>query len=204
MKTTYIKNGTKLLTLVFVAFALSASLTSCKKKPKKEAPTEIKTLNNSVEVTLPFESKEYKSDKDFFRARQSGKSPDLSTAQKIAEQNAKAALAGNIQATIKRVTDQYTNQRSVANKQDFENKFEELSREVVNLTLHDLNPMAQKVFKETDGAFTVWVVYEANRQTVLSALNNKISSDAKLQLDYDKMKFEQIFNQEMEKLSNGQ
>ena len=94
--------------------------------------------------------------------------------------------------------------KSLNNKQEFENKFEELSREVVNLTLHDLNPMAQKVFKETDGAFTVWVVYEANKSTVLTALNNKISSDAKLQLDYDKMKFEQIFNQEMEKLSNGQ
>mgnify|MGYP000050046790 CR=1 FL=1 len=46
----------------------------------------------------------------------------MATAKKIAEQNAKAELAGNIEAVIKRVTEQYTNQRSVGSQKDFENK----------------------------------------------------------------------------------
>jgi hypothetical protein len=200
MKTNYILKGTKLVSLVLIA---AIAFTACgKKKKKAQAATEIKTLNNSVEVSLPFESKEYRSDKEHFRAKQSGKSPDLSTAKKIALQNAKSELAGNIQATIKRVTDQYTNQRSVANKQEYENKFEELAREVVNLTLYDVNPIAEKVYREPDNSYTYWVVVEANKSTVLSGLDQKISKDAKLQLDYDKMKFEQIFNQEMDKLAN--
>lgn len=42
---------------------------------------------------------------------------------------------------------------------------------------------------------------EMSRQSVFDDMNNKISKDQKLQLDYDKMKYEKIFNSEMEKLA---
>jgi hypothetical protein len=35
----------------------------------------------------------------------------------------------------------------------------------------------------------------------LSAIDSKISNDAKLKLDYDKQKFQQIFDAEMKKLA---
>ena len=35
-------------------------------------------------------------------------------------------------------------------------------------------------------------------------MNNKISKNKKLQLDYDKMKFEEVFNSEMTKLADEQ
>lgn len=53
-------------------------------------------------------------------------------------------MAANINATVKRVTDQYTNQRTVGNAQEFENKFEELSREVVNLEMSNVQELGQK------------------------------------------------------------
>jgi len=34
----------------------------------------------------------------------------------------------------------------------------------------------------------------------LNGVNNKLSKDDKLRVDYDKMKYEKIFNEEMEKL----
>ena len=37
----------------------------------------------------------------------------------------------------------------------------------------------------------------------LIKLENKISSSAKLNIDYDKMKFEQIYNEEMKKLDDA-
>ncbi len=154
------------------------------------------------EVSLPLSGKEYQSDKDNFRAKQSGKSPDLATAKKIALQNAKSELAGNIQSVVKRVTDQYTNQRTVGNKQDFENKFEELAREVVDQTLTDVKMIGEKIFKETDGSYTYWVAIEDSRSAILAGIDKKISKDDKLQLDYDKKKFEDIFNAEMEKMKN--
>ena len=119
-------------------------------------------------------------------------------------QNAKSELAGNIQSVVKTVTDQYTNQRSVADKQDFENKFEELSREVVDQTLSDVKIMDEKIFIETDGSYTYWVAIEESKTAILEGINKKISSDDKLQLDYDKKKFEDVFNTEMDKMQNDQ
>ena len=172
--------------------------TSCK------TPQNIEKTTGAVEITVPFSDSKYKTDKDFFRAKQMGKSQDLATSKKIALQNAKSELAGNIKAIVKRVTDQYTNQRTVGDKQDFENKFEELAREVVDQTLTDVRVMDEKIFKETDGRYSYWAAIETSKQSILDGVAAKISKNEKLQLDYDKKKFEDVFNSEMEKMSKEQ
>lgn len=173
------------------------SLAGC--KSKKATPIQKET--GAIEISVPFSSKEYRSDADFFRAKQSGKSPNDPTAKKIAFQNARAEMAANINATVKRVTDQYTNQRTVGNTQEFENKFEELSREVVNLEMSNVKEIGEKLFKEPDGSYTYWIAIEANKKEVFDKIDARISSDAKLKLDYDKQKFQQIFDSEMKKLA---
>lgn len=169
-----------------------------------KAPQKLEKVTGAVEVTVPFSDSKYKSDKDFFRAKQMGKSPDLATSKKIALQNAKSELAGNINAIVKRVTDQYTNQLSVGDKQEFENKFEELSREVVVQILSDIRIIDEKIFKEADGKFTYWVAIETSKQPILDGVTSKITKNEKLQLDYDKKKFEDVFNSEMEKMAKEQ
>jgi hypothetical protein len=188
----------KLKQMLIIGFIAIVAFAGCKGTKK------LQKVTGAQEITVPFSESKYKSDKDFFRAKQSGKSPDLATAKKIALQNAKAELAGNIKALVKRVTDQYTNQRTVGNKQDFENKFEELSREVVEQTLTDVKLMDEKIFKETDGGYSYWAAIEVSKQSILDGVNNKISKNEKLQLDYDKKKFEDVFNSEMEKMSKEQ
>jgi hypothetical protein len=182
--------------LLIPAIALM-TVTSC--KSKKSVP--LAKQEGLIEITTPFDSKEYRSDEENFRSKQSGKSPDLATAKKIAYQNSRAEMAANINAVVKRVTDQYTNQRTVGNKQEFENKFEELSREVVNLEMSNVKELGQKTFQDpSDKAYIVWIALEANKTGVLDKINQKISSDAKLKLDYDKQKFQAIFDSEMKKL----
>ncbi|MDO8999580.1 MAG: hypothetical protein Q7W45_07435 [Bacteroidota bacterium] len=173
------------------------SLAGCKSKK-----TPIQKETGAVEISVPFSAKEYRSDEDNFRAKQVGKSPDLATAKKIAFQNAKSEMAANINSTIKRVTDQYTNQRTVGNTQEFENKFEELAREVVNLEISNVREIGEKIFKETDGSFSYWIAIEAAKKTIFEKLDSKISNDAKLKLDYDKQKFQNIFDAEMKKLAD--
>ncbi len=173
-------------------------ITGC--KSKKAVPVQKETA--AVEISVPFSGKEFRTDADAFRAKQVGKSPDLATAKKIAFQNAKAEMAGNINSTIKRVTDQYTNQRTVGNAQEFENKFEELAREVVNMELSNVREIGEKIFKESDGAYSYWIAIEAGKKEVFDKLDAKISSDSKLKLDYDKQKFQQIFDSEMKKLGD--
>jgi hypothetical protein len=182
--------------LLIPAIAVLA-ITGC--KSKKSTPVQKET--GAVEITVPFSSKEYRSNEDYFRAKQVGKSPDMATAKKIAFQNARAEMAANINATVKRVTDQYTNQRSVGNAQEFENKFEELAREVVNLEMGNVKEIGEKIFKETDGAYSYWIAIEAGKKEIFEKVSAKISSDSKLKLDYDKMKFQQLFDAEMKKLA---
>ena len=139
---------------------LALSLSSCKSK-KNVTPIEKST--GAVEITVPFSSKEFYSDKDNFRAKSSGNSVDLQTSKKIAMQNAKSEMAGLIQTTIKKVTDQYTQQRQIGNQQEFNNKFEELAREVTNQQLTDIAVIGEKLFKEPNGTYTYWIAIEANK-----------------------------------------
>jgi len=192
------KNVSYLLLIPAVA---AMSLTACKSKKKTPPPPTVQQQTGAVEISVPFSSKEYRSDENTFRAKQVGKSPDLATAKKIAFQNARGEMAANINAMVKRVTDQYTNQRTVGNAQEFENKFEELSREVVNQQLANVKEIGEKIFKEPDGAYSYWIAIEANKKEVFEKIDAKISNDAKLKLDYDKMKFQQIFDAEMKKLA---
>ena len=183
--------------LLFIpAIAIMALTTGCKSKKKP-----IQKETGAVEISVPFSSKEYRSDENTFRAKQMGKSPDLATAKKIAFQNAKSELAGNIQSTIKRVTDQYTNQRTVGNAQEYENKFEEMAREVVKLQISNVKEIGEKIFKEPDGSYSYWIAIEAGKKEVFDKMDSKISSGAKLKLDYDKMKFQKIFDEEMKKMA---
>jgi hypothetical protein len=185
----------KFLAIPAIALVLAAG---CKSKK----PVTVAKQEGLIEITTPFDSKEYRSDEENFRSKQSGKSPDLATAKKIAYQNARAEMAANINATVKRVTDQYTNQRTVGNTQEFENKFEELAREVVNLEMSNVKELGQKTFQDpSDKAYIVWIALEANKKGVFDKIDAKISSDSKLKLDYDKQKFQQIFDAEMKKMS---
>jgi len=180
-----------------VLVAVVSVAPSC--KSKKGTPLEKQT--GAIEIAVPFSTKEYQSDKETFRSKASGNSMDLTTAKKIALQNAKSEMASLIQTTIKKVTDQYTNQRQVGSTQEFSNKFEEMAREVTNQQLTDVRVIGEKVFQEPNKTYTFWVAIEANKETVLTGLNKGISGNAKLQQDYDKKKFEEIFNQEMDKLA---
>jgi hypothetical protein len=183
--------------LIIPAVAVLA-LAGC--KSKKATPVAKET--GAVEISVPFSSKEYRSDENNFRAKQVGKSPDISTAKKIAFQNAKSEMAGNINSVMKRVTDQYTNQRTVGNTQEFENKFEELAREVVNLEMSNVKEIGEKIYKEPDGGYSYWIAIEANKKEVFDKIDARISNDAKLKLDYDKQKFQQIFDSEMKKMAD--
>jgi hypothetical protein len=168
-------------------------------KSKKGTPIDKQT--GAIEIAVPFSTKEYQSDKETFRSKASGNSMDLTTAKKIALQNAKSEMASLIQTTVKKVTDQYTNQRQVGSTQEFSNKFEEMTREVTNQELTDVRIIGEKSFLEPNKTYTFWVAIEANKGTILNGIDKGISKNSKLQQDYDKKKFEEIFNQEMDKLA---
>jgi hypothetical protein len=184
-----------------IATILFASVVCIAPACKSKKGTPIDKQTGAIEISVPYSTKEFQSDKENFRAKASGNSMDLTTSKKIALQNAKSEMAGLIQTTVKKVTEQYTNQRQVSNTQEFSNKFEEMAREVTNQELVDVRVIGEKIFQESNKNYTYWVAIEANKQSVLNGIDKGISKNSKLQQDYDRKKFEEIFNQEMDKLS---
>lgn len=73
---------------------------------------------------------------------------------------------------------------------------------VVKQELSNIDIVDEKVFKETDGRYTYYLVLETSKDKIVNALCNKISSDAQLQLDFDKFQYQKIFDEEMKKFEN--
>ncbi len=189
MKTTTITKSILIVALLGSAI----EFTSCKKK------NVIKPDKNAKEIIIPCKD-EGRSDKNYFRADASATSQDMSLSREKALTAAKQRVAGLINTKIKSVTDRYVNETEVGTNSDFEQKFENLTREVVNQTLVDISIVCEKNFQEATGKYTTYIAIEINKDVMLNGIDKGISKDQKLRVDYDKMKFEQIFNEEMEKL----
>jgi len=186
-------------TFLFVgAIAFAVALVSCGgSKPA------VKDSGLGKEISIPCSDAEFHSDQKFFRGTGTGTSQDMSTAKNKASIDANSNLAGSINRTIKTVTDRYTNDRQIGENSEFEQKFEQLTRDVVNQELNNVSTICSKSFTK-EGKFSFYVAVEVAKDELLNKIKDKISKDQKLQLDYDKMKFENIFNEEMNKLAGEQ
>ncbi len=167
-------------------------------KSKKEA---VDYSGLGTEVNTPCSDEEYHSDMTHFRGTGIGEGTNLASARRKANLDANAMLAASINRTIKSVTDRYTQDITVGDANEFAEKFEDLTRSVVNQVLNNVSTVCNKTF-EKEGKYSVYMAVEVGKDDLLNNVSSQISRDERLRLDYDKMKFEQIFNEEMENLSN--
>lgn len=186
----------KMKSILFAAAAVAMAFTvsSCGQK-------QVPANSGSEEVVLPFV--DFVSDANCFRAVGSGVSIDMATAKKIATLNARTELAGSVSSVVKAVTEQYTNQMQIQEKQEFAAKFEETTRNVVNQELNGVVIKDQKAFKGKDGKFTYYVAIEMPKQQIVDEVADAISKDQKLSLEFDKFQFQKTFEAEMAKLEQG-
>ncbi|WP_430810242.1 MULTISPECIES: hypothetical protein [unclassified Carboxylicivirga] len=186
----------KLFGFAVLSLIIMLGLNSCKSKEKVSTNSEIGTILED----MPCEDAG-RSDKKFFRASAMATSSDLSLAQEKALLNAKQRLVTLISSNTKSVTDRYVNEREFGDASEFEQKFENLTREVADETISNVVVACQKRSVLPNGKYRGFIAVEVSKEDVLNGINNKISNNQKLQVDYDKAKFEEIFNQEMEKMA---
>jgi hypothetical protein len=187
-------------TKVFVFAALIAGvlfMVSCGGKKKTTATSDAL----GKELVIPCSDMEFHSDKTHFRGTGMAEGTNMASVRRRANLDANAALAASVNRTIKSVTDRYTQDITVGDANEYAEKFEDMTRSVVNQSLNNVSTVCSKVF-EKEGKFSVYVAVEVGKDEMLNNISSRISNDARLRLDYDKMKFENIFNEEMEKLSN--
>lgn len=187
----------KIFGAAIVMLIILVGLDSCKSKQK--------TVSNKNEVgkiieELPCENAG-RSDKKHFRASGMGESSDLSLAKEKALIDAKRKLVTLINSTTKTVTDRYVNEREFGDASEFESKFENLTREVADETINNLVITCEKASVLDNGKYRGFTAIEVSKEDINNGFDSKLSNNAKLQVDYDKQKFEEIFNEEMEKMA---
>ena len=194
MKTKIYKSFGLLLT---GAIIMGGTFTSCK------SSKEVAEVKGEVEITLHCSGPEFRSDKTHFRSNATGESTDMEIARKKASSNSKATLAAQIQTIIKGTTDNYVNSREFNNVEEVEERFEALNREVVNQQLNNVKTICEKITQTKEGKYKCYMAVEMGVDALEEALNNKLSKDQRLKVDYDYEKYKDTFDKEMEKLENS-
>jgi hypothetical protein len=177
---------------ILAALAITV-MVSC--KGSKEA-----TPKGETEVVIPCSGADYFTTKQAFRANSSGESQDQNTAKKKALTNARNELAQAIQTTVKTVTDNYVNSREMNNKEDIEERFESLNREVVDQTLSGIRTICEKNMLTQQGTYKSYVAIELSADELVTKYNERLSKDERLKIDYDYEKFKETFDKEMDKM----
>lgn len=180
---------------IFLFALAGAVMIGCKGKEKLP--------KGETEVNIPCSGPDYFTNKNFFRANSLGESSDLVVSKKKAMDNARAELAASIQSTVKTVTDNYVNSREFNNKEDLEERFEQLNRTIVDQTLSGIKMICEKqVQTNGDKGYRTYVAIELSASDIVQKYNENLSKDERLKIDYDYEKFKETFDKEMEKMSN--
>ncbi|MBP9925318.1 MAG: hypothetical protein KBF45_04955 [Cyclobacteriaceae bacterium] len=181
---------------VYLVILIAATLIAgCKGKSKIPA--------GEKEVIVPCSGPDYFTTAKFFRSNSIGESQDQVTSKKKALTNARNELAQAINTTVKTVTDNYVNSREMNNKEEVEERFESLNREVVDQSLSGIRTLCEKLVKTDQGTYKTYVAIELSADELVSKYNERLSKDDRLKIDYDYTKFKETFDKEMEKMGNN-
>ena len=154
------------------------------------------------EIEIPCADKG-SSDASFFRASSVGKSKDLATSKEKALLLTKQRLASLINSTVKSVTERYVSEMDAADATEFNQNFENMTRDVVNQQLQDITVTCEKTGQSDDGMYETYLALEVSKDVIYNGINKGISKDKKLEVKYDQMKFKEKFDEEMNKLQQG-
>ena len=97
--------------------------------------------------------------------------------------------------------DNYVNSREFNNKEEVSERFEGLTREVVDQRLAGVRTICEKqVTVNATGNYKTYIAIELSAQDLLAAYNERLSNDERTRIDYDYEKFKETFDAEMNKI----
>jgi len=189
------------LSITLSALMLVGGLSACKSK-KKQAEAEKNAMpTGETEIKVMCSGPDYFTNDKVFRQNAVGESMDQMTSKNKALSAARGLLAADINTQIKRVIDNYVNSRELNNKEEVSERFEGLTREVVDQKLSGVKTICEKqVTVNGSGNYKTYIAIELSAQDLIAAYNERLSKDERLRIDYDYEKFKETFDKEMEKM----
>ena len=76
-----------------------------------------------------------------------------------------------------------------------------MTRDVVNQQLADITITCEKTGQKQDGSYETYIALEVSKDVIYNGIDKGIGKDKKLEVMYDREKFKQKFDEEMNKLS---
>ncbi len=188
------KNQSLSLFVTFMVISAALLLTQCRSAEEVAAP------EGETRVEVLCSGPQYWSDNEYFRANAVAESPNQANSRRMALSNARAELAGHMEVTVKAVIDNYVQDITVGDRQEYSQRYEGLSREVINQKLVGTRIICEELTRTPEGRYKTYLAIELAGNEILSAMNDRISRDERLRLDYDYEKFKNTFNEEMNQL----
>ncbi len=182
--------------LWFVGTLLSVLVcASCASSKKASKTTPVTT--DEVEVSIPLDGPEYRTNAEYWRAVQMGTSKDVSMAKKVAMQNARQDLAATVQHDVRAVIENYGQNASTGTNTENEALYQEMSRTVINQQMNGVELVGEKLFRLADGSFRYHVCLQMSKEALGAKLSDALSNDERLKLEFDKAQFKKVFDEEM-------
>lgn len=186
--------------ILSVALIILVDISSCRSSEK--TVTAIKQTEELIEVYCT--GSEYQSNKNFFRASAIGESLDQMVSKKKAGINARAELSSFIASTIKGTIDNYVNSTEVNNIEQVEERFESLTREVINQQLSNIRVICEKQTHTSENKYKTYIALEMSAEDLEKTISNILSQNDKLKVDFDYNKFKETYEAEIQKLESDQ
>lgn len=147
----------------------------------------------------PFSGSKYESNNRFFRAVGKGVSLKDNIARKKADVDAKSILAGQVNVTMKEVTDAYMAQNENVEAGEIYEKFQDLTRQVMQTEMADLRKFDEvKYFNAEKNEYTVFVAYEIKKKSMFSFMKKQAKTQA-YENERLRKAIEEIIDEELKK-----
>lgn len=160
----------------------------------------IKTPSGEVDVYIPCQGSEFRTNKNYFRAFGSSVSNNPNGAIQDAEDMASGQLALEIERKIKVVTERYSENIGDGMKGNFTSESERLIRQVSRQTLNKTKIICSKTTKiKNSGMYRHYTSIELAVEDIVKDYSDQIEDNTKSTIRINRDKFRAIFNEEIDK-----
>jgi uncharacterized protein YceK len=187
MKTNYLK-------LVLVAIVAGALFSACGSSKTAKTPEQKAAANRGVKLEKEECEELAMRESKNWRASGNGVSAKESFARNLAELDATARLARQLEEQIHSLVRAFNQQRAAASAQDLVGKDTGIAEGYTDQLLSNVKTICSNTYAKEDGSYNVYVCVEMGEET-LSRIHKKLTDDQKLSIDFA----EHQFKQDMEK-----
>jgi Ni,Fe-hydrogenase maturation factor len=180
---------TNYLKLAVMAIIAGVMVTACGSSSKvAKTPEQKASLSRGVKQDKEECEQAALQESKGWRASGNGVSPNENFAHSIAELNAKAQLARQLEEQINSKSRVFNQQYNVDKAQDLVDKNTLVNESEVNKLLTNVKPICSNTYVKQDGSFNVYVCVEMGEEN-LSRIYKKLSDDKKLSIDFAESQF---------------